>query len=111
MKTPASPESISIEYQIACVKREIALRANVYPGHVANGKMKQEKADAETAAMKAVLESLQDIERLLRIEAAARGLVDESLEYSFDDIGLGCGAPQQQWDDLRDALDPDEPEA
>lgn len=44
--------------QIACVKREIAMRERVYPRWVAAGKMKQEKADAEIAAMRAVLATL-----------------------------------------------------
>lgn len=161
MTTPASPDAISIADQIACVKREIAMRERVYPRWVTAGKMKQEKADAESATMKAVLETLHDVERLRKIasepqpaesvermfraaivtladidealglpqdgcndpevtlweitrlrkvEVAATALYDESEEHDFDD-GLGRGAPQQQWDDLRDALDLDEPEA
>ena len=106
----AVTDSVSIADQIACVKREIAMRESAYPKWVANGKMKQEKADAEIATMKAVLETVHDVERLRRIEAAARALVDESEEFSSDD-GWACSAPLDEWNALNDALDPDEPEA
>lgn len=49
---------MTLDQQIACVKREIALRERVYPGWVSKGSMKQEKADHEIAAMKAVLQTL-----------------------------------------------------
>lgn len=49
---------VPIDAQIACLKREIALRKNVYPGWVARQKMTQEKADAEIAAMTAALQTL-----------------------------------------------------
>ena len=35
--------------------REVALRARVYPGFVARGKMKQATADRELAIMRAIL--------------------------------------------------------
>lgn len=41
--------------KIKCLKREIAMRERVYPGWVANGRMKQSAADREIAVMKAVL--------------------------------------------------------
>lgn len=50
---------VSLERQIACVAREIALRRNVYPKFVASGKIKQETADTELAAMEAVLATLK----------------------------------------------------
>jgi len=53
--------SIEIEKQIACIEREIGFRERVYPRWVAAGKMKQEKADYEIAAMRAVLETLKAI--------------------------------------------------
>ncbi|MBF6560523.1 MAG: hypothetical protein IVW56_09550 [Candidatus Binataceae bacterium] len=45
--------------QIACIRREIALRERVYPKWVAAGRMKQEAADRELATMTAVLVSLE----------------------------------------------------
>ncbi len=49
---------LTLDDQIACVKREIGMREFVYPRRVADGKMKQDKADHELAAMKAVLATL-----------------------------------------------------
>ena len=53
---------IAISEQIECVEREIGQRKRVYARLVANGKMTQQKADRETAAMKAVLETLRKVE-------------------------------------------------
>ena len=44
----------TLDQMIACLRREIALRKNVYPKWVANGRMTQVKADEEIAAMQAV---------------------------------------------------------
>lgn len=49
---------MSLDEQIACVKREIAMRERVYPRFIESGKLKQQKADREIEAMKAVLETL-----------------------------------------------------
>lgn len=51
------------EDQIACVKREIAMRKSVYPKWIASGKLKQEKADAEIACMQSIYELLADLHR------------------------------------------------
>ena len=37
----------TVEAQITCVKREIAMRKNVYPKWVQSGRMKAEAADHE----------------------------------------------------------------
>lgn len=50
---------VDLPKQIACVAREIGFRERVYHRWVAAGKMRQEKADYEIAAMKAVLETLK----------------------------------------------------
>lgn len=50
---------ITIEDQIACVRREIAMRRRVYPRWVENGKMKQSQSDREIAVMEAVLTTLE----------------------------------------------------
>ena len=52
---------ISLEQQIKCVGREIGLRRNVYPKFLMSGRITQEKADYEIAAMEAVLETLQGL--------------------------------------------------
>lgn len=49
---------VTIDQQIASVRRELAMRKNAYPKWVANGRMKQEAADKELAAMQAVHDSL-----------------------------------------------------
>jgi hypothetical protein len=49
---------ITLQQQINCVTREIKMREIVYPGRVRIGKMKQENADYEIAAMRAVLATL-----------------------------------------------------
>lgn len=51
--------TVSIEDQIKCVARELALRRNVYKGFVARGKMTQITADKEIEAMTAVIETLK----------------------------------------------------
>ncbi len=41
--------------KIACLKREVAMRENVYPKWVASGRMTQVNADREIRVLKAVL--------------------------------------------------------
>ena len=55
------PTTISLDQQIASVKREIAMRKNAYPRFISNGKMRQGEADHEIAAMTAALHSLMKI--------------------------------------------------
>ena len=52
---------MTIDEQIACVKRELAMRRNVYPKWVQSEKMTQAKAESEINAMAAVLETLQAV--------------------------------------------------
>ena len=58
----AAAAEISLDQQIACVKRELALRRNVYAKRIANNVMKPIQADFEMAAMTAVLRTLLDID-------------------------------------------------
>jgi hypothetical protein len=55
-----SPE-ITLDMQIACARRELALRQRVYPKWVGAGRMKQAEADKELAAMQAVHDTLTAI--------------------------------------------------
>jgi hypothetical protein len=48
--------------QIACVRREIAMRERVYPKWVNAGRMKAKAAEREIAAMRAVLEILLSLQ-------------------------------------------------
>lgn len=59
--------SVPLAEQIACVEREIRMRSRVYPRFVAGGRMTQHKADAELAAMRAVLVTLQAAEAQERL--------------------------------------------
>ena len=58
-----SVTKVEYDAQIACVRREIAMRERVYPKWVAAGKMKLDMADREIATMKAVLETVIRVER------------------------------------------------
>lgn len=51
----------TLNEQIACVKREIGMRENVYPRWIAAKKMSQEKADRELATMRDVLSQLEQL--------------------------------------------------
>ncbi|WP_439579465.1 hypothetical protein [Elioraea sp.] len=53
--------AVSIERQIACVEREIALRRRAYPRWVQAGRMTQRDADREFAEMEAVLATLRGL--------------------------------------------------
>jgi hypothetical protein len=66
---------MTLEEQIKSVEREITMRERVYPRWVAAGKMKQEKALFEIAAMRAVLETLK---RVPILEDAEGELADQA---------------------------------
>lgn len=50
---------VSIDAQVRCVEREIAMRERVYPRWVQSGRMTPNKAREELVTMRAVLGSLQ----------------------------------------------------
>lgn len=56
----------SIEEQIACVKREIESREQLYPRWVTMRVWSQHKADVELGAMKAALGTLERISGMVR---------------------------------------------
>ena len=53
----------SIEEQIKCVLREIGMRERVYPRWIEQRKLLPKKAEREIALMRAVLETLRQVER------------------------------------------------
>jgi hypothetical protein len=55
--------AITLDLQLKCVAREIAMRKNVYRRRVSQGAMKQEEADRELTSMEAVYESLKLLQR------------------------------------------------
>jgi len=52
---------VSIEEQIACVERELALRRRVYPRWVEQGRMAEAKAAHEIGCMEAALDTLRGL--------------------------------------------------
>jgi hypothetical protein len=48
----------TLDEQIRCVRREIAVRKNVYPKWTKSGRMKPEVADYEISCMQAVHDTL-----------------------------------------------------
>jgi hypothetical protein len=52
---------ITLDDQIAAVKREVAMRERVYSRQVFNRKMTQKTADRELALMRAVLKTLMQL--------------------------------------------------
>lgn len=52
---------MEIEAQIAAARRELSMRKRVYPRWVAQDKMKQSDADYQTAAMAAILATLEAV--------------------------------------------------
>jgi hypothetical protein len=53
---------VSLSDQIACVKRELAMRERCYPGWVLRKSMTNEKAARELELMQAVLHTLEAVE-------------------------------------------------
>lgn len=73
--SPANGQRFSLGQQIAELRREIGLRAAVYPGLVTRGKMRRAEADYHLAVMQAALRTLLFVQR--HREALVR-LADEA---------------------------------
>lgn len=58
-KTPAP--DVSLEVQLKCAQRELAMRKNVYPQWITAGRMNKFKAEDEIAAMGAIVRTLQGL--------------------------------------------------
>jgi hypothetical protein len=56
--------SVSIPDQIKCARRELAMRERVYPRWVQDGRMKQDAADREMAAMAAIVKTLEGLQQV-----------------------------------------------
>ena len=61
MNTPEQIAAVTLEEQIACVKRELGFRARVYPSLVRNGRMSQADMEKEKLHMRAVLATLEKL--------------------------------------------------
>lgn len=75
----SADDALSLENQIACVKREVAMRERVYPAWVRAGKMTEDKARHELAAMRATLITLEFLERhRVAIRTAIKAIGDST---------------------------------
>lgn len=61
MGQPQVMQPITIDHQLAEVRREIGLRKRVYPRWVKDGRMTQVAADEQIAAMEAVRSTLERV--------------------------------------------------
>lgn len=59
--------AVSLQDQIKCVAREVAMRKACYPKFISTGKMKPTEALRELTTMQAVLETLQDLHNQPRL--------------------------------------------
>ncbi len=53
----------TLEAMIACVRRELAMRKNVYPKWVESGRMKPDDADHQINCMQAVHDKLSELQQ------------------------------------------------
>jgi hypothetical protein len=51
----------TLDEQIDCARRELAMRRTCYPKWIAQGRLKQEKAAHEIEAMESIVETLEQI--------------------------------------------------
>jgi hypothetical protein len=74
---------MTLDEQVTCIRRELAMRRNVYPKFIANGRMTPEQADHEMQCMQAVLVTLTLNYPQARRDAAAQ-CVRELRNAQFD---------------------------
>ncbi|MDQ3562704.1 MAG: hypothetical protein M3436_00715 [Pseudomonadota bacterium] len=70
---------ITLDEQLTCVRREIAMRQRVYPKWVTLGKLSAVKADHELLCMQAVLETL------LRVQGIEKDYLEAKNRLSTQD--------------------------
>lgn len=59
---------VTLDEQIAEVRRELELRKRVYPAWVERGKMTQEAADTHMRRMEVALETLETLNRMRKAQ-------------------------------------------
>jgi hypothetical protein len=65
--------NVSLQDQVRCAQRELAMRLRVYPKWVREGKITKEKQDLEIAGMSAIVTSLQKLHDLWQVSEQIRG--------------------------------------
>lgn len=96
---------VPLSEQIAEVRRELALRKNVYPKRVSSREMRQSEADHLTARMNAVLTTLTWLaENAAAVRMAARlskiggyGQIERVLVDYLEGIGLSAELDGVEW--------------
>lgn len=58
-----SASEVSLLDQVACAKRELALRKRVYPAWVTAKRMNPLKAESEILAMTAIVRTLEELQK------------------------------------------------
>jgi len=100
------------ETLLASARRELALRRNVYPKHLAAGRMTRTEADRETAAMVEIVSILDQLQNsdfgawsdnYQRIASAARALI--SCPASLTEDRKSCVIPRELVKELVEALE------
>lgn len=92
-----------LDKQIKCIKRELALRARVYPRLVKQGKMSQELADREVLLMGSVLDDLRERKNAILVWSSEdlpkryKDIVKEK-GGSLDDMDWAAFVPGNVWD-------------
>lgn len=64
---------VPISEQLACAKRELALRRSAYPKWVASGRWRQDQADKELARMEAIIATLEKLKHLEEVSNEITG--------------------------------------
>ena len=64
---------VSITDQLACARRELALRRQVYPVWVKSGKLTSNAAETELERMQAIVETLDKLLGLEEVSLSIRG--------------------------------------
>jgi hypothetical protein len=63
----------SLTEQLACCRRELALRRNTYPKWVAQSRMTQDAASHEIGCMEAVVTTLEKLQMLAEVSEEIKG--------------------------------------
>jgi hypothetical protein len=102
---------VTLNEQIACIKRELAFRKIVYPKNVVNGKMTQAEADQELHRMQAVLTTLVKltdehvtVADQLPVESQYQKFVSVYDEFCKTRMGLGARMTPAQGKALKEIM-------
>ena len=75
----------SIEAQIIEVRRELAIRENLYPNWIRQGKLKADEAVRRIEVMAEVLRTLTTVQQMLRLGQFLNELIEEHRQLLPDE--------------------------